>query len=93
MKYSFNATSVVVDATTPEEAVNKVSSRLSQVARYLGSGVALSDNKPFFTLTTVDDSTAATDLSDPLHGDLHDAVDSGVTVEPPAPADDGGDTK
>lgn len=67
MKYQFGlAAPVVVEATTEEEALAKISSRLSVISRHLGNGETLASCAPFFALSEADDSAVVTDLTDPI---------------------------
>ena len=49
MKYRFSA-NVVVEATSEEDALNKIGGRISAITRHLGNGETLSAAEPFFTL-------------------------------------------
>jgi len=63
MKFKFVA-SVVIEASSEEDALSKIAGRVSNIARHVGSGVALADNAPFFTLTAADAADVAQDIAD-----------------------------
>lgn len=65
MNYKFSAT-VVVDASSEEDALNQISGRIAAITRHLGNGEALAKSKPFFTLEK-NASGAAHDMwADPI---------------------------
>lgn len=65
MKYRFSA-NVVIEATSEEDALAKISGRISAIGRHLGNGEALAASEPFFTLAS-DAKGEAVDLTaDPI---------------------------
>lgn len=50
MKFSFS-TKIVVEASSQEDALSQVATRIGTIARHLANGEALADAKPFFKLT------------------------------------------
>lgn len=65
MSYKFSAT-VVVDASSEEDALNQISGRIAAITRHLGNGEALAKSKPFFTLEKNASGTAQDMRADPI---------------------------
>lgn len=65
--YQIAIASLVVDATSDEDAIAKVVSKLGQVRRHLGNGEKITDcNATFLTLAGAPEGAVETDLSDPI---------------------------
>ena len=66
MKYRFNA-DVTFEASSEEDAITKLGSRLRTIGRHIGNGKGLADNKPFFSLDVGADAVETTDVDhDPI---------------------------
>lgn len=59
-------TAVIVEASSEEDALRQVANRIAAVARHLGNGAALADNKPFFKLAAVDRGSPTDLRADPI---------------------------
>lgn len=88
MKYVFSASNIVVEASSEEDALRQVASRLSAVIRHVSDGVALADNKPFFTLTKTDAGEPTDLTTDPIVQARVEAEAAKVAAEEPTPAPD-----
>lgn len=72
-KFSFSG-SVVVEATSEEDALTKIGGRIGAIARHIGNGEPLAKNKPFFTLRKASESDDATDMAaDPIRDPIRAA--------------------
>lgn len=65
MPFKFKA-SVVIEASSVEDALNKLGSRISAISRHVSNGEKLEANEPFFELTQVAGPATEGALSDPI---------------------------
>jgi hypothetical protein len=64
--YAFSVPKITIEASSEEDAISKVASRLGAIARHLGNEVELKANKPFFTLSEVEKGEPADIGHDPI---------------------------
>jgi hypothetical protein len=65
MKFRFTA-DVVVEASSEEDALNRIGARVSAITRHLGNGEKLAASEPFFKLVATTDGDAYDMAADPI---------------------------
>lgn len=65
MNYKF-VSSVVVEATSEEDALNKIAGRIGAITRHLADGAKLHACDPFFTLASNTKGEATDMAADPI---------------------------
>lgn len=73
-KFKFSVATLVVEATSEEDALIKIRDRIGVIARHVGNGEPLAKNKPFFVMGKAAESEDASDLTaDPIRDPIRAA--------------------